>query len=127
MAGNATSAAWSGRWQDWTENALTGDRPALVADAEPVNGCPDGEPSVLVGGTLVDRCGPESKASALSPASTIARSSAGRLITVAQTKRLGSKALVGVSSRSVPAQGCWLGVGVLVSGLLQGLIFIQSV
>ena len=36
--------------------------------------------------------GPESKDSAFSPASTIARSSAGRLITVAHTKRLGSKA-----------------------------------
>src|ERR1700730_1038961 len=39
--------------------------------------------------------GPESKASAFRPASTIARSLAGRLITVAHTKRLGSKALVG--------------------------------
>jgi hypothetical protein len=40
-----------------------------------------------------------SKASAFKPASTIARSSAGRFITVAQTKRLGSKALVGAPSR----------------------------
>jgi hypothetical protein len=39
--------------------------------------------------------GPESKASAFKPASTIARYSVGRLITVAHTKRLGSKALVG--------------------------------
>jgi hypothetical protein len=39
--------------------------------------------------------GPESKANAFRPASTIARSSVGRLITVAHTKRLGSKALVG--------------------------------
>src|SRR6266446_7349885 len=50
--------------------------------------------------------GPESKASALGPASTMARSSVGRLITVAQTKRLGSKALKGSPSRrSWPASG----------------------
>ena len=36
MAGSATLAAWSGWWQDWTENALAGDRSDLVADAEPV-------------------------------------------------------------------------------------------
>src|SRR5215472_8792623 len=36
MAGSATSVAWSGRWQDWTENALAGDRSDLVADAAPV-------------------------------------------------------------------------------------------
>jgi hypothetical protein len=54
------------------------------------------EAAVLVGGALVGRGGgPESKASAFKPASTIARSWAGRLITVAHTKRLGSKALVG--------------------------------
>jgi hypothetical protein len=44
--------------------------------------------------------GPESKASALRPASMMTRSSVGRLITVAQTKRLGSKARVGSPSRS---------------------------
>src|SRR5271166_5424405 len=47
--------------------------------------------------------GPESKASALRPASTIARSSAGRLITVAQTWRLGSKALSGAVAVAVAA------------------------
>jgi hypothetical protein len=62
---------------------------------------------VLVGGALVgggglvaDGGGPESKASAFKPTSTIARPSVGRLITVAHTKRLGSKALVGAPSQS---------------------------
>jgi hypothetical protein len=62
---------------------------------------------VLAGGALVGggglvqtSGGPESKASAFRPASTMARSSAGRLITAANTKRLGSKALVGAPSRS---------------------------
>jgi len=72
----------------------------LVAEPEAVGGGRDREAAVLVGGALVGRGGPESKANALRPASTMARSAAGRLITVAQTKRLGSKALVGAPSRS---------------------------
>jgi hypothetical protein len=63
--------------------AVAGDEANLVAAREPVDGG-----------------GPESKANALRPASTIARSSVGRLITVAQTNRLGSKLLVGAPSRS---------------------------
>jgi hypothetical protein len=47
--------------------------------------------------------GPEAKASAFKPASTIARSSVGRLITVAHTKRLASKALVGAFAIEVAA------------------------
>jgi len=79
---------------------MAGDQPDLVAAPEPIGGGRNGEPAVLVGGALVGRGGPESKASAFKPASTIARSSAGRLITVAQTNRLGSNALVGAPSRS---------------------------
>jgi hypothetical protein len=52
----------------------------------------------VAAGSSQTRGGPESKASALRPASTMARSSVGRLITVVQTQRLGSKALVGVPS-----------------------------
>jgi len=70
---------------------MAGDEADLVADLETVGGARDAEPSVLVGGTLgggggfvADERGPESKASALRRASTIARSSAGRFITVAQ-------------------------------------------
>jgi hypothetical protein len=87
--------------------AMAGDEADLVADAEAVGGVGYAETAVLVGGALVgggglvaDERGPESKASAFRPASTIARSSVGRLITVAQTKRLGSKAWVGAPSRS---------------------------
>jgi hypothetical protein len=40
-----------------------------------------------------------SQTSALKPESTMARSAAGRLIIVAQTKRLGSKAVVGARLR----------------------------
>ena len=54
----------------------------------------------MAAGSSQTRGGPESKANALRPASTMARSSVGRLITVVQTKRLGSKALVGAPSRS---------------------------
>jgi hypothetical protein len=86
---------------------VAGNEADLVADPEPIGGARDAEPAVLVGGALVggggfvaDGGGPESKASAFRPASTIARSLGGRLITVAQTKRLGSKALVGAPSRS---------------------------
>ena len=86
---------------------MPGDEADLVAELEPVGGARDAEAAVLVGGALVgggglvaDERRPESKASAFKPASTIARSSVGRLITVAQTKRLGSKALVGTPSRS---------------------------
>ena len=86
---------------------MAGDEADLVADLEAIGGTGDSEAAVLVGGALVGgggssqtSGGPESKASAFRPASTIARSSVGRLITVAQTKRLGSKALVGAPSRS---------------------------
>jgi hypothetical protein len=87
--------------------AVAGDHADLVAEPEAVGGGRDGEPSVLVGGALVGGGGlvanerrAGTKANALRPASTIARSSVGRLITVAQTKRLGSKALVEAPSRS---------------------------
>jgi len=55
-----------------------------------------GGPFVGGGGLVADEGALESKASAFKPASTMARSSVGRLITVAQTKRLG------VPSRSRP-------------------------
>jgi hypothetical protein len=87
--------------------AVAGDQPDLVAEPEPVGGSRDGEPAVLVGsgarrspGSSQTSGGPESKASAFRPASTMARSLAGRLITIAQQERLGSKALVGSPSRS---------------------------
>ena len=87
--------------------AMAGDEADLVADLEAVGGALDAEAAVLVGSALVgrgglvaDQGGPESKASAFRPASTIARSSVGRLITVAHTKRLGSNALIGAPSRS---------------------------
>ncbi len=86
--------------------AVAGNQADLVAEPESVGGGRGGEPAVLVGGALVGRGGlvadggPESKASALRRASTTARSSAGRLMTVAQTKRLGSKTLVGAPARS---------------------------
>jgi hypothetical protein len=87
--------------------AMAGDEADLVAEAESVGGARDAEATVLVGGALVGAAGsshtrgdPEPKASALRPASTIARSSVGRLITVANTKRLGSKAFVGTPSQS---------------------------
>jgi hypothetical protein len=80
--------------------AMAGHEADLVADPETVGGARNAEAAVLVGGALVGGGGLESKASASRPASTIARSSAGRLITVAHTKRLGSKALVGAPSRS---------------------------
>ena len=86
---------------------MAGDQADLVAEREAVGGGGDREPAVLVGGALVGRGGlvaDERRAriegQRLQPASTMARSSAGRLITVAQTKRLGSKALVGSPSRS---------------------------
>jgi hypothetical protein len=76
---------------------VAGDEADLVADLQPVGGARDVEPAVLVGGALVgggglvpDERRPQSKASAFKPASTMARSSVGRLITVAQTKRLGA-------------------------------------
>jgi hypothetical protein len=76
---------------------VAGDEADLVADLQPVGGARDVEPAVLVGGALVgggglvpDEGRPQSKASAFKPASTMARSSVGRLITVAQTKRLGA-------------------------------------
>jgi len=87
--------------------AVAGDETDLVADVEAIGGARDAEAAVLVGGALVGRGGlvahqgrPESKESAFKPASTIARSSVGRLITVAHTKRLASNALVGAPSRS---------------------------
>jgi hypothetical protein len=86
---------------------VAGDEADLVAYLQAVRGAGDAEAAVLVGSALVggggfvaDGGGPESKASALRPASTMARSSVGRLITVAQTKGLGSSALVGAPSRS---------------------------
>jgi hypothetical protein len=76
---------------------MAGDEADLVAEPEAVGGARDAEAAVLVGGALVgrgglvaDEGGPESKASAFKPASTMARSSVGRLITVAHTKRLGA-------------------------------------
>jgi hypothetical protein len=73
---------------------LAGDEVDLVAEREPVGGGRDREAAVLVGGALVGAAGssqtnggPESKVSALRPASMIARSSAGRLITVARIAR----------------------------------------
>jgi hypothetical protein len=87
--------------------AMAGEDADLVAHAEAVGGARDAEAAVLVGGALVSgggssqtSGGPEPKASALRPASTIARSSAGRLITVAPTKRFGSNVLVRAPSRS---------------------------
>jgi len=87
--------------------AMAGHQAELVADVKPVGGAGDGEAPVLVGSALVGGGGfvpdtgrAESKARAFNPASTIARSSLGRLITVAQTKRLCSNALVGAPSRS---------------------------
>jgi hypothetical protein len=87
--------------------AMTGDQPDLVAKPESVGGGGDGEPSVLVGGALVgrgglvtDERGARIEGERFGPASTMARSSAGRLITVVQTKRLGSKAFVGSPSQS---------------------------
>jgi hypothetical protein len=74
---------------------MAGGEAELVAEAEAVGGALNAETAVLVGGALVGggglvsyQRGPrESKASALRLASTIARSSVGRLITVAHTKR----------------------------------------
>src|SRR5712671_1244895 len=84
--------------------AMAGDEADLVADLEPVGGAGDAEAAVLVGGALVGGGGlvPDERrtgveAERLQP---MARSAAGRLITVAQSKRLGSKALVGAPSRS---------------------------
>src|ERR1700730_17061519 len=61
--------------------ALAADEPDLVAESEAVGGARDAEAAVLVGGALVgggglvaDGGGPDSKASALRPASTTARS-----------------------------------------------------
>ena len=86
---------------------MAGHEADLVAEAEAVGGGGDGEAAVLVGGTLVGRGGlvaderwPESTASAFRPVSTMARSSAGRFITVVLTKRLGAKALVSSPLRS---------------------------
>ena len=74
---------------------MAGDEADLVAEAKAVGGALDAEAAVLVGGALVagggfvaDEWGPESKASALRPASTIARSCVGGLITVALIPRL---------------------------------------
>ena len=89
--------------------ATAGDEADLVAEPEAVRGARDADSSVLVRGALVGdggssqkRGGLESKASALTLVSTIARSSVERLITVAHTKRLGSNALVGARSRLRP-------------------------
>jgi hypothetical protein len=64
---------------------MAGDEAKLVADVERVRGTRDAEAAVLVGGALIAGGGlvgnqrrPESKASALRPASTIARSCAGQ-------------------------------------------------
>jgi hypothetical protein len=71
-----------------------------------IGGQADGKPAVLVGGALIGggglvaderRAGIEGQS--LEAGARMARSSVGRLITVAQTKRLGSKALVGVPLR----------------------------
>jgi hypothetical protein len=77
--------------------AVARDQPDLVAEAEPVGGGGDGEPAVLVGGALIgggglvaDERRTRIEGERLQPASTMARSSVGRLITVAQTKRLGA-------------------------------------
>src|SRR5262249_20614413 len=81
--------------------AVAGDQADLVAEPEPVGGGGGGEAAVLVGGALVaDERRAGIKGQCLESASTIARSSAGRLIAVAQTRSLGSKALVGAPSWS---------------------------
>jgi hypothetical protein len=79
--------------------AVAGDQPDFVAEAEAVGGGRNREPAVLLRSALILEAG-SSQTSGGPESSTIARSSVGRLITVAQTKRLGSKALVGAPSRS---------------------------
>jgi hypothetical protein len=77
--------------------AMAGDEADLVADLEAVGGARDAEAAVLVGGALVGGGGlvaDERRTRAEGERSV------GRLITVAQTKRLGSNALVGAPSRS---------------------------
>jgi hypothetical protein len=89
---------------DWV--AMARREADFVAEPEPVGGAAYAEAAVLVGSALIGggrlvaderRAGVEGERL---EASTIARSSACRLITVAQTKRLGSKDLVGAPSRS---------------------------
>jgi hypothetical protein len=86
---------------------VAGNQPDLAAEAKPVGRGRDGEPAVLVGGALLGRGGlvadqrrsgieGQRLEAGVDDRPVLAR----RLITVAQTKRLGSKALVGAPSRS---------------------------
>jgi hypothetical protein len=86
---------------------MAGDEAHLVADAEPVRRARYAEPAVLVGGALIAGGGlvgnqrrarvESQRLEARIDDRTVLRRG---LITVAHTKRLGSKALVGAPSRS---------------------------
>ena len=83
------------------------DQAQLVAEPEAVGGGRDGEPAVLVGGALIGRGGlvADQRRARIEGERLEAGVDDGAVprraaITVAQTKRLGSKALVGTPSWS---------------------------